>query len=124
MTEKQLIKKYLGKPFTDAFNCWTLVKEVYADRGYSFCSVDIDTMNHIECRKLIDTYRKEWDEIESPQPFDLVVFTNANDVPFHCGIMLDDTRFIHCSRRAGVVVSRVYDKGYDKRLEGFYRLRG
>jgi len=67
-------------------------------------------------------HRVDWDRVPAPRVLDGVLFLNRRGIANHAGVILSGWRFIHASR-AGVIVSRLTEDVWHKRIEGFYRLK-
>lgn len=62
-----------------------------------------------------------WKRLDEPVPFSVVVFANKDGIPDHAGVMIDHQRFIHCVRKAGVIIGRLDKCPY--KLLGAYEYR-
>ena len=131
ITEKEIIKRYLGIPYKhrgrtlDGLDCWGLIKSIYKDFGYDLWDIeeDYDENWAWEGRDhFIENYHKQWDKVEKPELFDVVLFKNSKDIANHGGVVLSNDKFIHCCK-AGTVINRLSDSHWQKRLQGFYRLK-
>jgi cell wall-associated NlpC family hydrolase len=129
--EKTIINKYLGIPFKhrgrsmDALDCYGLVKNVYQDLGYELFDIEDYEEKWFENGKnhFIENHYRQWKKVSHHKPFDVVLFKRKGVVS-HCGVVLSDWKFLHCSHKTkGVVVSRLRDKCWDYCIEGFYRLK-
>lgn len=129
--EKLIIDKYLGIPYkhrgrtTDGLDCWGLLKLVYADLGFRL--FDIEDLEYEKAWSLRHNYFKEhcandWDRVTFSEVLDAVLFFNSRRAANHAGIILKDRKFIHCCR-AGVIISKLDDEPWKKRIEGYYRLK-
>lgn len=65
---------------------------------------------------------KTWEPItpDAVQPGDLVVLRILGH-PWHCGVMLSATKFLHIERGANVSQDCVESLRWKRRVEGFYR---
>jgi cell wall-associated NlpC family hydrolase len=110
----------------DGLDCWGLLKLAYADIGVRL--FDIEELEYSKVWGLKgkdyfkDNYDHDWVMVAAPQTMDGILFVNSRGVANHAGIVLGNRRFIHCCRQ-GVVVSRLDDVSWIKKVEGFYRLR-
>lgn len=130
--ERLIIDKYLGIPYKhrgrtmDGLDCWGFLKLVYADLGFRL--FDIEDLEYGQAWGLRnkdyfkENYVNDWNKVEIPEVLDGVLFLNSRGVANHAGVVFKDRKFIHCCR-AGVIVSRLDDESWKKRIEGFYRLR-
>lgn len=129
--DKEIIEKYLGVSYRhkgrtlEGLDCWGLIKEVYKDLGFELWDIEEDYdekwswkgRNHF-----IENYYKEWVKVKKPNPFDVVLFSNSKGIANHGGVVLKSGKFIHCCK-TGVVVSRLGEPRWQKRIEGFYHLK-
>lgn len=135
-----LFSPFIGLPFRDhgrdrsGVDCWGLVRLVLADlrgivlpdygQGYSDTG-DFDGIGVAIREGLVRDFRR----VDKPQPFDLVIFNLAGK-PWHVGIVVDRTRFLHCPQpdeRGNDGTSRLErwkDRMWAKRVEGWYRYAG
>lgn len=130
--EKPIIDKYLGIPYLhrgrtlEGLDCWGFLKLVYADLGFKL--FDIEDLEYEKVWGLRgrdyfrENYENDWEKAAEPQPLDAVLFLNSRGIANHAGVVFKNRKFIHCPRQ-GVVVSRLDDEAWSKRIEGFYRLR-
>jgi cell wall-associated NlpC family hydrolase len=130
--ERCIIEKYLGIPYQHrgrtltGLDCWGFLKLVYADLGVRL--FDIEDLEYskvwgLEGRDYFKAhYFHDWAEVKEPEILDGVLFVNSRRIANHAGIVLSNKRFIHCCRQ-GVIISRLEDPAWIKRIEGFYRLK-
>ena len=130
--EKLIIDQYLGIPYShrgrtlEGLDCWGFLKLVYADLGFKL--FDIEDLEYEKVWGLRgkdyfrENYENDWEKVEDPQTLDAVLFLNSRGIANHAGVVFKNRKFIHCPRQ-GVVVSRLDDEAWSKRIEGFYRLR-
>jgi cell wall-associated NlpC family hydrolase len=107
-------------------DCWGLLKSIYTDLG---CEIfDIETLEYTKTWArsgedyFKDNYSNDWEETDTPKLLDAVLFNNKRGVANHAGVVLTGGRFIHAPRQ-GVIVSRLNDDVWKRKLEGFYRLK-
>ena len=129
---KEITRKYVGKPYhhggrgPDSYDCWGLIMAIYKDLGYEIWSIEgpYDESYQWEGRSaFIENYYRQWDKVTLPMPLCGVLFKNKAGLAIHGGVMIDSNRFIHASHKASVIISRLSDKGWKGRVEGFYKLR-
>jgi len=130
--EKLIIDKFLGIPYShrgrtlEGLDCWGFLKMVYADLGFKL--FDIEDLEYEKVWGIRgkdyfrENYENDWEKAAEPQPLDAVLFLNSTGIANHAGVVFKNRKFIHCPRQ-GVVVSRLDDEAWSKRIEGFYRLR-
>ncbi len=64
-------------------------------------------------------------ELDRPEPYCLVGFSIIPGYETHIGTVLEDgRRFIHIRRRHRVIISRLNDIVWKRRVRGFYRWIG
>lgn len=117
-----LVKQYIGIPYRfggaskRGMDCSGFVKHVFAE------SFSVDLPHSSTQQYALPAMKKVAQE--DLQTGDLVFFSQKNKRINHVGIYLDEGRFIHASRRAGITISRL-DQGYWKvRLVGAKRPSG
>jgi cell wall-associated NlpC family hydrolase len=72
----------------------------------------------------VERYHELFVKVDRPQLFDVVAFQNRGGIVEHGGVVLDNGKFIHCSRLSGGVSIEHYNEPQHKRrLNGFYRYR-
>ena len=131
MDEKDILDKYLGKPYKhqgrnmSGLDCYGLVINVYEDLGYQLLDIDEDyseDWNWKGKNYFIENYYKQWEKVPHPNLFDVVLFHNAKGIARHGGVVLSGYRFLHCCKQ-GVVVGDYRERRWAKNLTGFFRLK-
>ena len=129
--EKEIVDKFLGIPFRHhgrspaGLDCYGLIIAVYKELGYEVWDIEEEYDRNWSFKgrnHFIENYHKEWVKVDEPAVFDVVLFSNRRGVANHGGVVLSRGRFMHACR-AGVVISRLGDINYWRRIEGFYRLK-
>lgn len=130
MNEEFIRNKYLGVPFkhrgrlTDGLDCYGLIIRVYEDLGIKLFDIEeeYDPDWAWKGRNLfIENYHKEWERVDKPSLFDVVLFcVNNKSIANHGGVVLKDGYFLH-SCKAGTVVSPLSD--WSKYFEGYYHYK-
>lgn len=117
----------IGRPFENGgrgphgFDCWGLVREVYARRGVLLDDYRIDAMDFPAVGAEIDQQRVKWVEVAKPEPYCIVLIRfNSPSHPNHIGVCLDKNHFIHAREKAGVCIDRLDSPAWRHRIEGFY----
>lgn len=123
-----LIKKYIGRAYDkDTYNCWHFIKEFYSDFGYELFDIHLKTLDkdwaYRGVNYFLDNLAHDWTRINEPKEYDAVLFKNYKNVAFHAGVIIDAHKFIHCAQGAGVIISRLDEKAWQRRIEGFYTLQ-
>jgi hypothetical protein len=93
-------------PYVGRHYCRVFAAEVLAAHGLPYPTSKVQ--------------RLDWQRVERPQLFDVVVF-NRSGRPAHVGVMVGPTRFLHVERDAR---SRIERLGPQWQIEGFYRYTG
>ena len=131
MKEMDVIRKYLGIPYKhlgrgpkEGLDCWGLIKCIYADAGIQLSDLGHYEMDWSKYGKnyFLENYHQEWHRVDGPQFMDVVLFKMTGEIVNHAGLVLNESRFIHCCR-VGVIVSRLGEFNWFKRNAGYYRLR-
>jgi len=132
--KSKLINDVLGVRFKrksespkDGFTCWSLVKYVYRnyynieipDYYSSICDNPLDD-NYV-CDKF-ECYKREtvWKEIQLPQEPCVVLMKNCSEFVNHAGIYIGDNSFLHCVYNHGVILSKINDRLWGKKICGYY----
>ena len=113
--------RYIGMKFDHPkFNCWTLCAMILKD----YFDIDTGIKAYVgELKKADSKFLLEldqWDQIHSPDVGVLVVF-NLGGKPLHCGICIDNNRFIHAVSGGTVCIERLSKPLWNKRIKGFYQ---
>ena len=118
----------VGIPFKDrgrtieGFDCWGLVMHVHKEQTgetlpdftYDLASAVSNSLYFAE-----QTIGPTWEETQ-PE-FGVVAVFRIGGVIRHAGYMLDDVHFIHVLSETRVVVERIDDIMWKKRVAGFWR---
>jgi len=58
-------------------------------------------------------------------PLDIVVFHSflSCGSSIHMGVMIEGERFVHCQQNTGVIISRLSDQLFSRRIRGFFRFK-
>lgn len=126
MTEQQIIDRYLQVPYkhmgrdTTGLDCWGLALNIYKDNGIHL--EDFTYSEQVIPKERTDifvNYHKQWEEVNKPDFFDLVLLEHENS-PHHVGVVMKYGKFIHMSR-LGVLFDTL--ERYNRYIKGFYRLK-
>ena len=110
----------------EGFDCWGLAMEVNRRMGirlpdYAYGEDMEVTLLH----KLVSGNKDLILELDRPEPYCLVGFSIIPGYETHIGTVLGDCRrFIHIRRRQRVIISRLNDIVWRRRVRGFYRWIG
>lgn len=130
--EKLIIDKYLGIPYKhrgrtlEGLDCWGFLKLIYQDLGFSLFDIEDLTYEKTWAVHGNDYFKlnskNDWIKNTTPQVLDGVLFLNNKGIANHAGVILKNRKFIHAAR-CGIIISRLNDRIWRERIEGFYRLR-
>jgi cell wall-associated NlpC family hydrolase len=127
------IEPYKHVPFQErgrshaGIDCWGLVYLIHREQLGSFVPAYDGAYECSDDREEIAALiRKERELSWAPVPADRVqegdvVVLRILGEPWHCGVMLDKTMFVHIERNALVVRESIESMRWAKRIEGFYR---
>lgn len=127
MIDEEIIQKYLGIPYKhlgrdpkDGLDCYGLIVCIYRDLGVELIDFDkyMPEWSRSGDNYFAENYHHQWEEVEIPRLFDVVLFQNKEGIANHAGLFLYGGRFIH-GCKAGVVISR--DIGMP--VVGYYRFK-
>lgn len=116
MDKEATAREYLGKHYGEGSSgCFLFVKAFYKEK------FNIEMMNdYLEMLTIFIP-------VKEPRIGDLVLVKNHPIVINHIGVFLGDGEFMHGGAfkdRSEVVVSRVWEPPYDKRVVGYLRHPG
>ncbi len=124
---------YVGLPFEDggrgpySFDCWGLVREIYADR----LGVALPSYGEISARDLARIARTMggakddgWQAINVPRALDVVLMRSGRggSCVVHVGVMVDGRRVLHVEAAAATAVVPLTHISVAGRVMGFRRL--
>ena len=128
------VNDFIGIPFKnggrepDGVDCYGLVRLILKERQ----SVDLPSLRYddsFDCRavsaeldSLFNRFGGEvyFEKVDKPSGGEVVILQHKG-FPGHCGLMLDELRFVHSLPGVGSVVSRLDDPVWKGKEEGFYR---
>jgi len=132
MSEISMVMRYAGIPYkhqgrtSDGLDCWGLIKLIYKEMlGIEILDIGEDYPDDWSWKGkdlFIENYQKQWDRRKVPEVFDVILINNGKGTANHAGVMLDKLRFIHCIR-AGVIVSKITDRIWQGRINGYFRYK-
>jgi len=127
----EIIDRYLGVPYQvmgrsmEGTDCYGLILMIYKDLGYNLFDISEnynDEWSSEGKNFFYENYYKEWDIVEKPEPFDVVLFHNGMGIVNHGGVILTQGKLIQAGQ-AGTTVVRIDSENLKKKIEGFYTLR-
>lgn len=124
------INEMVGIPFIDGgsspsgCDCWGLVqlfyKNVYHIKlpSYPYLSA----LNKVSVAASISKRQQsaEWLEVKDKQIGHVVLF-NIKGRPAHCGVIVDNERFIHCVNHSQTCIEPLNSSAWRSRITGYYR---
>ena len=124
---------YIGLPFENkgrgpaCYDCWGLLRLLYADlKGQALPSLDggySDAHDSARVERLaLREISRAWEKVETPQPYDAVVFYMRGKAS-HIGMMIDADHFIHTLPGRESCIERINSSIWNRTREGFYRLK-
>lgn len=129
-------ERYVGLPFADGgrdidgLDCWGLVRLVLKEQK----SIDVPSYGEISAADLMKVARTigrecladPWKTVSVPHAFDVVVMSSprvAGRSVSHCGIMVDERRFLHVEQHTHSVLVPITHPTVRNRIRGYYRHR-
>lgn len=115
------VKDLIGKSFEE-YDCRQVCLEVMRRSGNELFTHDSSSSDIWDIR---DAIQKAMDDgcfrkLEHPVPGCIVAIKMVPPFVDHMGIMLDKYTFIHATEQYGVVVNRIDDGRWKRRVAGFY----
>lgn len=117
--------RYVGRRYdrTKA-NCWTLIRDVYADRlGIEMSDFsDVDPENTSAVARQMRREARFWTSVDAPTAFDVVLMRHRDhSVPVHVGIAVNGVEMLHTTPATDCVLVRLSDVSVRSRIVGFRR---
>lgn len=105
-TLEYLVEEVLGHPYSEAMDCWALVRYLFAaGRG-----VQLDVQADLNALVLHEVWFRDdarpYQDII--QPWDGLVFHTAGPLADHAGIAITAEYFVHARRKTGVCRERIH----------------
>lgn len=129
----------LGKPYKnlargpDSFDCWGLVYYIYK----KYLNIELPDYKNYEHKwykngkdvlnQQITKFNDLWHEVKLSQAnrYDILTFTHGkNGIVNHCGLYLENKKFIHCYTKCPVVIDRLTRPYWNNRLNSIMRYHG
>ena len=131
---------YIGIPFVDNGNtrkgcdCWRLVVMVYQDHlnidlpDFDGLCIDrtgatalLSSLRRIRAK--ICEYKEKWKRVENPQPYDVIILRNSDDL-YHCGIAINRREMLHTMEGIDSAIEDFTGLYWKDRIEGISRYTG
>lgn len=121
--------RWIGREFEpNGFNCWGLVREVYA----WMLGIDLPAYGEISARDLMRVAREMgrgkddgWLEVSEPREFDVALMRSGSGrcgrLVVHVGVMVDGLRVLHVEEASAAVVVPVRHFSVAGRIMGYRR---
>lgn len=125
------LNKYIGIPYQDkgrdfnGIDCYGLIYLIYNTEFNIKLPHYLDSYSSADDKEtaskaVIQGLTDGWERVEKPKFGDMVVL-NIMARPWHCGLMVHESMFVHAPVRALVSMERLDRPIWTKRLNGFYR---
>lgn len=118
--------RYVGLPYdAAALNCWSLVRQVYADHLNvnlpEYGDVDPNQIDRVARR--MDSPPADWVKVDSPQAFDVMLASArpGSRVPLHAGVMVDAHKVLHVWEATNACVMPINHLFLAGRVLGYHR---
>lgn len=115
-----------GRDPKTGLDCWGLVVEVFRRSRIALPEHLIDPSEHAAIAAAISKASSsgQWEKIEQPEPFAVVVIRQHPEWEQHLGVCLGSGKFIHSRIHLGVGIDRLEDPVYKHQIKGYYRYVG
>lgn len=125
---------YVGTPYVKGgtskrgADCYGLVRMLYKDiYGIELTDWNTALPEGAARPDLIDAFEaaiseEAWEPVESPQEGDIVVMRLYN-APLHCGMMINQSQFMHAIEPMGTSVERINSPMWKKRIVHYLRYK-
>lgn len=121
----------LGKPFEyggrgpDSFDCFGLVMEVHKRHGNELPDYISRADSEYQCNMFSHGIANYYEQVEKPEPLDIVMFQILPRFVTHCGVIVDQYgKFVHITRKTSVSCERIDSLLWKDKIRGFYRYKG
>ena len=129
------IDEILGTPFKDkgrepgiGLDCWGTFMIAMGWFGFSVPDYGVSSLDTEAIHTCFLGLRNgPWRLVDGPGPGMALAMCLDSKMPHmvqHYGVCLDNRRFIHTLRKAGVLISKVDHRFFHNRIVGFYRWNG
>lgn len=107
------------------YNCWNLCREVYRRAGRDL-PIQSEYIKRFSRRhKFIDEVKnKFFKRLDKPEFLAIVTLKMWPRCITHMGCVIDSRRFIHINKKSGVMLTKLDDRKWKPKIEGFYRYAG
>jgi len=123
------ISDLIGTPFND-MHCWELTEEVFSRCGITMPTYDIGadetkkiSLQYANGMSEADAGVGPWEKLDKPEVPCLVAIKTHPKYVSHCGVYIGNHQFIHSLSDTGVIISKLKDPRWSKKIVGFYRYR-
>lgn len=126
------VKDYIGLPFrshgrtTSGMDCWGLIRYYYEnEKGITLPSFSpfYDSTNDAKAiQQLINKEKSNWQEVEEPQPGDVIVFRIAGK-DTHVGVYLGIFNFLHVFKGIDSCIESLKHHKWSNRVTGYFRYK-
>jgi hypothetical protein len=112
-------------------DCWRLGEQLYQMEHRTlppFDDIGADETQRISLQVMNNTSEADagvgrFKRINCPEYLDIVIIKNHPVYTAHIGFYLENGLFIHSLVDAGVVISKITEPRWKKKIKGYYRLR-
>lgn len=116
--------KHKGRTLKDGLDCYGLILIWYKFKfGIELIDIneDYEKLWAIKGKNyFIENYHKQWIKVSEQKIDEVILYKNKRGIVNHGGICMGNDRFLHACR-AGVVINRICDPQWNKRIDGYYR---
>ena len=122
------VEGLVGTSFED-MHCWHVVREIYKRHDidledYHIGVDECEAISKVYAEKLKQEPGNKWERLTAPEPLALVAIRNHPKFVSHCGVCIGNGQFIHSLADTGVIINRLSDPMWRKKIVGFYRYVG
>jgi cell wall-associated NlpC family hydrolase len=130
MTHLPKYTDLLGKPFEyggrgpDSFDCYGLAVELYRRAGVVLPDYASTDNPEAQGGGFLHGAENYFDQVDQPQPLDIVLFQVVPRFITHCGVYVGHGRFVHIMQLISVACEELASPVWLHRARGMYRLKG
>lgn len=125
---EERLQDLIGLPFIDGgrgpdgYDCWGLVREVYARCGIPLRDYKLSCYDAAGFSERAEAERPRWlrhMEEKAPVPSVVAIRLNSPNIS-HVGVYIGGGKFIHTREKTGVCIERLNSPVWRHRVEGIY----
>jgi len=131
MNKQQITSKYLGIPYKNkgrdlkGLDCYGLVIMIYRDLGFELLDYWQYAQDWYKSKKdlINENYKLQWEKVEFPEIYDIVVMKLKSSIPNHCAVYLGNYKVIHVYENSDVHIDDLTLPQWKSKIYGCFRFK-